>query len=302
MTERQIEPPRNTLTFDVEHWHSATLIDPYVEDPIDRLEESIAIVLDLLDRHDVSATFFVLGEVAEEHPDLVRRIADAGHELASHGHTHTPLYGLTVAEFEDELVRSAAAIERASGLAPIGFRAPNFSIDRETSWAFGVLGASEYEYDSSVFPLRTPMYGVSGAPIHPYRVDFDAPLTATNSDRNPSDLVEFPMAVLDTPVRVPIAGGFYVRMLPLRVIEWGIRRLNEHGYPATVYAHPWEFNPNVHTDAVAPHKRFVSFHGIGDMRAKFDRLLRRFEFGTIASVFGSMDGRDERVEPPRSPV
>lgn len=281
MSPREKGNTTNTISFDLEHWHSATLVSPEVEDPVDRIEESVDIVLDLLSRHGASATFFVVGELADDYPDLVRRVGEEGHEIASHGHTHTPLFDLTPGEFETELSQSAAAIRRASGREPIGFRAPNFSITRETEWAFPVLESSEYAYDSSVFPRKTPMYGVSDAPLRPYRVATDSPFEHVRNEQTGDGLVEFPLAVLDTPVRIPIAGGFYTRMLPAAVLERGIRRLNRHSIPATLYFHPWEFNPDVSYQDVSPHKRFVSSYGIDGLEDKVDRLLKAFDFETV---------------------
>lgn len=283
MTGRPERSPGHALSFDLEHWHSATLLADEVDDPTDRIRESVRTVLDLLGRHGVRATFFVVGEVAEEYPDLIRDVAERGHEIGSHGHTHTPLFDLTPDGFERELRRSADAIERSTGGRPTGFRAPNFSVTRGTRWAMSVLEASDYRYDSSVFPVRTPMYGVSGAPIRPYVATGADPFADRGAD--PADgIVELPVAVADSRFRLPIAGGFYGRLLPVRVIELGIRRLEQLGAPAVVYFHPWEFNPEVPVDSPPIHKRFVSFHGIEGAAAKLDRLLERFEWGTVESA------------------
>ena len=274
----------NTLGFDLEHWHSATLVDDAVEAPVDRIEESVDVVLSVLDRHDVEATFFVVGELAAEYPGLVRRVHAAGHELASHGHTHTPLFDLTPDAFETELRRSAAAIERAAGVEPDGFRAPNFSVTRRTDWAFEVLESSDYRYDSSVFPVRTPMYGVAGAPLDPYPVPEGDPFRTATADERVRDLLEVPMTVAGPLARLPIAGGFYARVLPVTVLEQAIRRLRSRGRSANLYFHPWEFNEDVRLEDLAPHKRFVSFHGIERTEAKLDRLLERFDWGPVGSI------------------
>ncbi|WP_224447655.1 polysaccharide deacetylase family protein [Haloprofundus salilacus] len=295
--------PTNILSFDVEHWHSATLLDGTVDSPVDRIETSTQIVLDVLRRYDVRATFFIVGKVAEQYPELVSRIADEGHEIASHGHTHTPLFDLSPDTFERELTMSSDAIQEACGHRPVGFRAPNFSVTRKTEWAFEVLESSDYRYDSSVFPMRTPMYGVSNAPLRPYHVPGNDPFRSYHVPGNApfrpplsampaTDLVEYPLAVTDTPARLPVAGGFYARLLPIRLIEWGIRGLNRRGIPATIYFHPWEFNPAVRTPEPSLPKRFVSFHGIEGTAAKLERLLRTFEFGTIRDELDASEGND----------
>lgn len=283
--------PPNTLGFDLEHWHSATLVADAVDEPIDRIEESVDIVLSLLDSHDVEATFFVVGELAAEYPELIRRVHEAGHELASHGHTHTPLFELTPDEFQSELDRSAAAIERAAGVEPDGFRAPNFSVTGRTDWAFETLASSDYRYDSSVFPVRTPMYGVSGAPLRPYFVPEDDPFRTPAVGDRVRDLLEVPVSVAGPLARVPIAGGFYARILPAAILERAIRRLRADGRAANLYFHPWEFNEGVVRDDLALHKRFVSFHGVERTEAKLDRLLERFEWEPVGSVLDAAQGR-----------
>lgn len=271
----------NVLSFDVEHWHSATLVRDAVTDPEDHIEDSVEIVLDLLADRDVRATFFVVGEVARTHPDLVARIAAEGHEIGSHGDTHRPLFELTPEEFAAELARSTAAIRDATGTTPVGFRAPNFSVTPRTHWAVEALDATQYRYDSSVFPVRTPMYGVSGAPIRPYPLDPNAPFEERGTD---GSLVELPLAVFHPRLRLPVAGGFYARLLPTRLLHHGIRSLNARGLPATLYFHPWEFNPAVETAAVPPHKRFVSFTGLSRLREKLATLIESFAFTTAGSV------------------
>ena len=286
----------NALSFDFEHWHSATLLRPEVTDPVDHIEESAAVVLDLFDQHDVRATFFIVGEVAEEYPELIAAVREAGHEIASHGHTHTPLFDLTPEEFAGELTASANAIERASGVEPAGFRAPNFSVTPKTEWAFEVLESSDYRYDSSVFPLKTPMYGVSGAPIRPYRVALDEPFAFPSGERSSGGLVEFPLPTVGDRVRLPIAGGFYGRLIPAALLKRAIGRLNRRKIPANIYFHPWEFNPSVRTKEPPYHKRFISFHGIERTKAKLEELLAAFEFGTVQNVLEEQDLSDRKED------
>ncbi|ELZ98022.1 putative polysaccharide deacetylase [Haloferax mucosum ATCC BAA-1512] len=302
-------PATNALSFDLEHWYSATLVADAVSNPDDHIEQSVDLVLDLLADHGVSATFFVVGEVAIEYPDLVRRLVREGHEVGSHGHTHTPLFELTPEAFERELSESADAIRSAAGVEPLGFRAPNFSVTRETAWAFDVLEASQYRYDSSVFPVRTPMYGVSDAPTTPYLVTsptrpFEASAgncTAGGTDRLASGVAEFPISVVETPLeslssrgiptRIPFAGGFYARALPTWLLRRLVRRQNARGCPVNLYFHPWEFNERVRVAGLPAHKRFVSYYGLDTTARKLDRLLSEFDFGTVRSALASgLDG------------
>jgi polysaccharide deacetylase family protein (PEP-CTERM system associated) len=267
----------NVLSFDLEHWHSATLLHKEINDPVDRIYESVELVLDLLEKRAVTATFFTVGRVAREYPDLIRRVNAAGHEIASHGHTHTPVFDLTPEQFETELQRSIEAISDAVGTRPKGFRAPNFSITPRTEWAMNVIESNGFSYDSSVFPVRTPMYGTSRAPIRPYVPDSQDPFIPARGKSNGTS-IEFPLAVYPSRIRLPVAGGFYLRLMPVRMLKYAVRYLNERGIPATIYFHPWEFNPAVPVDSVTPHKRFVSFHGIDGLSKKLDSLLDSFEF------------------------
>jgi polysaccharide deacetylase family protein (PEP-CTERM system associated) len=271
----------NVLSFDVEHWYSATLLRDAVTDPVERIDESVGIVLDLLADHDVTATFFVVGEIAREQPDLVARIAAEGHEIGSHGHTHRPLFELTREQFATELDRNSVAIRDATGTPPVGFRAPNFSVTPRTPWAIETLEAMGYQYDSSVFPVRTPMYGVAGAPVQPYLLDPNEPFE--NRPEN-GTLVELPLAVFHPRFRLPVAGGFYARLLPTWLLKRGIYTLNARGLPATIYFHPWEFNPAVATTAVPAHKRFISFYGNKRLKAKLETLLDTFAFTTANTI------------------
>ena len=271
----------NVLSFDLEHWYSATLLRGEVHEPTVHIHESVDVVLDILDRHGVKATFFTVGEVARDYPGLVREVAEDGHEIASHGHTHTPLFELSPEEFDRELDRSNEAISKAIGRRPSGFRAPNFSLVPETTWAIDVLESKAFRYDSSVFPVRTPMYGVSGAPIYPYRVRPDDPFSERRPALSERGIVEFPLAVCSSSFRLPIAGGFYARLFPMWILKQGIRRLNSYGVPATVYFHPWELNPAVPVDDIPWHKRFVSFHNVERLESRLDELLSLFEFDTV---------------------
>lgn len=299
MQDPRDQPLPFGITFDVEHWYQATLVADSVERPEDRIEASVRTVLDVLDDHGVEGTFFVVGTLAEEYPELVSRIHDAGHELGSHGHTHTPLYGKSPEWLRGELAASRGAIRDAAGVEPTGFRAPNFSITRETDWAFDVLRSSDFRYDSSVFPAWTPMYGVSGAPVRPYDVVPDRPFHRPGGVRGGGELVEFPLAVHDSVVRVPIAGGFYGRVLPRRLLQYGLDRYVRRGHPATLYFHPWEFNPATRDETLPFAGRFISHAGIDRLRETVEWLLEAYEFRPLGRVIDELGGLEgTRAEPP----
>jgi polysaccharide deacetylase family protein (PEP-CTERM system associated) len=234
--------------------------------------DNVCRLLDLLAAADVRATFFVLGWVAERCPDLVRDIASAGHEVASHGWSHTPVWRLSEAAFADEVSRSRVLLEELSGQAVIGYRAPTFSITTSTLWALDVLRRAGYRYDSSIFPVHHDRYGIPDAP--------------TAVHRGAGGMWEVPLAVLELGgARLPVAGGGYFRLYPLWLTRWAIRRLERAGRPAVVYLHPWEFDPG--QPAVPGLGRLRTFRhrvGIGRTAEKLARLLREFRFAPARTV------------------
>jgi polysaccharide deacetylase family protein (PEP-CTERM system associated) len=224
--------PRNGISVDLEDWFSLVRRRLWGVDeaPTERVVVATRELLDLLDDARTSATFFVLGRVAERFPELVREVATRGHELGTHGHGHWRVDAIGPERFRDELRRSRAAIASAAGVVPVGHRAPEFSVTKATPWAFEVLSGEGFAYDSSVFPIRHPRYGIPDAPSGPY--------TAA------SGLRELPLATLTlVGRRLPAAGGGYLRYLPYSMIEGAVRQANRRGDPAVLYVHPYEFDP-----------------------------------------------------------
>lgn len=265
----------NALTIDLEPWYVGEFLTKYLpEKRDDQVEEAVRPLLSLLDNHEAKATFFVLGLVAEKHPVLVREIYDKGHEIASHGYSHKTLYVLGKRNFEEEIKKSVGLLESITGEKPIGFRAPSFSIDHSTGWAFDILSKYGFKYDSSIFPIKTMLYGVPDAPIYPYRPSRDG-IASHNGD---GDIIEFPMTVLKIGKNIPIAGGFYLRVLPLWFLRFAIGKVNKTR-AAIIYIHPWETYHNTpRLDSVPLFSRFVTYHGIDSALNKIEALLERFRF------------------------
>ena len=219
------------LSFDVEHWYDATLVtEPGPHARPEYAEREADWVLAFLAEHDARATFFVLGRLASELPALVRRVADAGHEIACHGWSHALAGELGPEAFGRAARDGRALLQDLSGQEVRGYRAATWSIGPATTWASEALVAAGFAYDSSVFPMRTPLYGVPGAPRRPYRIATAA-----------GEIVELPPAVARFgPLAVPLAGGIYWQVVPLAVVRYGLRRL---GAPGVLYAHPWGIAP-----------------------------------------------------------
>ena len=268
----------NALTIDVEDYFHVSAFEHVV--PVDRWDSFESRVgrnterlLELLDASGVRATFFVLGWVAEREPALIRAIAAAGHEVASHGHAHRLIYEQDRRTFRDDLRRARDVIETASGSRILGYRAPSFSITPRSLWALDVLAEEGYAYDASVFPIHHDRYGLPGAPRHPYRLEGQPMAEA------PGSTVSF------GPITVPVAGGGYFRLFPYRVTRWAIRRLNRReGQPAVVYLHPWEIDPEQPRIAAGLVSRFRHYQNLSRTEPRLRRLLRDFSFAPLADV------------------
>jgi len=226
-----------------------------------RVEASMDTLLQLFADAGVRATLFILGNVAELHPDLVHRCAAAGHEIASHGTWHERLHRLNPAEFREDVHRSRAILEDLTGRRVLGYRAPTWSITRDTAWALDVLADLGFLYDASIFPTTHPQYGVPDAPIEPRFV--------RNGEHGLS-LLEVPPLVWRTLGRnVPVAGGGYFRLLPLTMMKRGIEQAAQEQRPAVLYFHPWEFDPDMPRLPLGFTGRLRTYTGL---RRSLDRL------------------------------
>ena len=274
----------NAFTVDVEEWYQAELLRQrrLPATPEDQAEEAIQPLLDLLEETGVRATFFVVGEVMKKHPALIRRIYSLGHEIACHGMSHRPLWTMSEAELEWELGAFAELYERTlDGGRPAGFRAPTFSLNQDTRWAVPVLREFGYAYDSSIFPARTPLYGVPGAPLAPYRIS--AADVRQEEPRGP--LWEFPMTVCDVAgLRLPVSGGAYLRLWPYWLVRRCLQAVNRMR-PFVVYVHPWElYEGTPKVKGLTPLEHVATYWGRRGGLAKVRALLRDFAFAPMREV------------------
>ena len=271
------------LSFDIEDWFHPELVRRRVRTDEARsvVVEGTRAILALLRRREARATFFVLGDVARRHPELVREIAAAGHEIACHGMTHQPLWALDRESFRTELREFRAALRDALGRDDaVGFRAPTFSLDRSTSWAFDVLSEEGFRWDSSVFPMRVGLYGVAGAPLGIYRPSAADP--AREDPRAP--LVEFPVSVGALgPLRLPVAGGFYLRALPEGVLAATLDRIAARR-PLALYLHPWECVRELPRVRLSPADAFITYTGLGTVMRKLEHLMQRYSCATMSAI------------------
>ena len=244
-----------------------------------RVEANTERVLDLFDRAGLRATFFVLGWVGERHPRLVRRIAERGHEVASHGYSHRLIYRQSPDEFREETRRSRRLLQDASGQPVDGYRAASFSIRRSNLWALDVLAEAGFRYDSSVFPVVHDRYGIPGAPRRIHRL-------ATPGG---ADIVEVPPSTVRLGrLTLPAAGGGYLRIFPGWVTRWAIDRLNRReGRAAVVYFHPWEVDPDQPRMRGPALSRFRHYTGLRTTTTKLEAMAARFAFGTMRDVIAA---------------
>jgi polysaccharide deacetylase family protein (PEP-CTERM system associated) len=270
----------NGLSVDVEDWFQVGAFENVIArgewDSIrTRVEDNVYRILDLFAEADVKATFFTLGWVANRHPGLIRRIADAGHEVASHGYDHARVFTFDRKAFAHDILTARQIIEDCSGQPVTGYRAPSFSIDHRTPWAFAELAEQGYAYSSSVAPVVHDHYGWPAAPRFAFRPLADA------------DLIEVPVttAMLGGR-RVAAGGGGFFRVLPYGFSRWAIRQVNRReGRPAVFYFHPWEIDPAQPRVAHAPvRSRFRHYTGLARMAGKLRGLIGEFAWGRMDDV------------------
>lgn len=273
----------NAFSVDVEdYFQVAAFEDAISRDAWDRLEPRVERntrrLLDLCAEHRVKGTFFVLGWVAERWPQLVRDIRDAGHELGTHGQDHRRVTTLSQPEFREDVRRSKGTIEDIAGVEVIGYRAPSYSIVRETMWAVDVLAEEGFRYDSSIFPIRHDRYGI------PDFSRFPRPLRGHNG----TALHEVPISTVRfAGMNLPFVGGGYLRHFPYPFIHWGMERLN--GFerrPAILYVHPWEIDPDQPRQAVPWLTRVRHYRNLDRTEGRLVRLFSDYSFTTIREVLG----------------
>jgi polysaccharide deacetylase family protein (PEP-CTERM system associated) len=282
-TPAVIRPIVNAMSVDVEDYFQVSAFDRVVRRAEwDAFESRVCAnterLLGLFDESGVRATFFVLGWVAARYPHLIRRIADAGHEVASHGHAHRLVYDLLPEEFRDDVRRAKGTLEDLCGVEVAGYRAPSYSITKRSLWALDVLIEAGYRYDASIFPIHHDRYGIPDAARHIHVLR-----------RGGSSIVEAPASTVRVGrVNLPIAGGGYFRLLPYWWTRWGIQQLNrlEHR-PAIFYLHPWEVDPDQPRIAVSALARVRHYGNLRQTMARLRMLLSDFRFSTVANVVHS---------------
>lgn len=246
----------------------------------DRTVASTERVLNLLETHGTHGTFFILGWVAARHPDLVRRIAAAGHEIASHGSDHELIYNQSPECFRDDVRRARNLLQDLSGQEVIGYRAPSYTIVERTQWALAVLLEEGYRYDSSIFPIARRRYGMPHAQRWPHRI-------AVPDER---EIAEFPLPTIRCgPLNFPATGGAYLRLLPFAFQKWAIGRMLKAHRPFILTIHPWELDPEQPRFAVPLRTRWTHYHNLAATEQRLDRLLTLGTFRPLAEILQRLE-------------
>ena len=240
-----------------------------------RIEQNTQIILDLFDKYEVKATFFTLGYVGEKFPDLVKKIYDKGHEIATHSYSHLDLRKSTKEKVEEDLVKSIKILEKITKKKINGFRAPFFSLDENSLWAMHIIG-KYLKYDSSIFPTKTPLYGIPNAPRFQYKPSLDNPIVVEEN----SSMIEIPLSTYKIPLirNIPIAGGFYLRFLPYFLIKKGINKINSSSQRAMIYIHPKDLDEKM---PKIKEYNWYYYHNLKGGLKKFEILLQDFNFSSI---------------------
>lgn len=268
---------RHHFTVDVEEYFQVSAFEPYVarsqwNDLPSRVVLGVREILELMAEHDARGTFFILGWIAERQRGLVREIAKAGHEIASHGTDHRRVTELTPEQFRESVRASKRVLEDVARQPVYGYRAPSFSITRDREWALDILLEEGYRYDSSLFPVRRRGYGFVGGQRDPHVLS-----------RAGGELHEVPPATIQAAGQVlPAGGGAYFRIFPYALVRAALRGAERRGVPGTFYIHPWELDPEQPRMSVSTATRIRHYGGLERTQIRLRRLLSSFRFGSIA--------------------
>lgn len=275
---------KNAVSIDVEDYFQVAALANWApvsqwESFESRVENNTFRTLELFAKHNIKATYFVLGWIAERHPNIVKKIVAEGHELASHGYSHQLIYKQTPDVFKQETIRSKHLLEDISGVKVNGYRAASYSVTKQSLWALDIISEAGFTYDSSIFPVKHDRYGIPDAIEIPHK------LTTPNG----RSIIEFPITALKIGnYKLPIAGGGYFRLFPYWFSEWGLARVNRvQQQPFVFYLHPWELDPEQPRFPATGLSKFRHYNNLEVCEKRLEKLLRAFEFQTIREILVS---------------
>lgn len=259
----------NIITFDLEYWYDSEFV--LEKSSKDLILEGLQIILPLLKKHGVSATFFVTGNVLEKYPEAIKRLLNEGHEIASHGYNHKMISKLSKKEAKREIKQSRNLIKKVIKKSPIGFRAPSWSISKKDFWIYDFLKENDFVYSSSLFPINVGLYGNSKFPTKIFKPN--------------KGITEIPITPFKFfKLRIPFSGGIYFRIWPQKLLSYFIKELNKDGKRVILYLHPWEFCskiPKIKTTLIG---KITTYYGLKGNIKKLDKILSEFKFNKIEEV------------------
>tara|TARA_Y100000590_G_scaffold300396_1_gene338703 strand:+ start:593 stop:1429 length:837 start_codon:yes stop_codon:yes gene_type:complete len=272
----------NLLGIDFEDWYHPELVKPYVKEiqHEPRMYKGLDKIIDLLRKTDTHATFFMVGKLLEDNPEILDKIIDNGHEIAFHTMNHDRIDSTQFKEnFQDEIQRFSELTNNKSK----GFRAPTFSLNQKSSWIIDELEKTNYKYDSSIVPAKTNMYGFPNAEKTPYKISSKC----LEKDDPDGKIIEFPILITKfLGKKIPAGGGFYLRFLPTKIIKNAIKNYQKNEIPGTFYIHSWELTPEFIPKIALPKKEnFVTFHNIDKSFQRLEDLLIDFNFTSFENFF-----------------
>ncbi len=271
------------LTVDVEDYFQVSAFENSIDratwDSLPhRVSQNTHKILDIFDELSLKSTFFVLGWVAERYPDIVKRMAQEGHEVCCHGYGHARITSLSPESFKEDVTRSRKLLQDISGQAVEGYRAPSYTITQQTLWALDVLIEAGFQYDSSIFPIHHDVYGIPGAQRFPHIIT-----------REHGSLKEFPpstmaLSFLGKQLTLPFSGGGYLRLLPVSLMSAGFNHLEKAGHASTLYFHPWEIDPDQPRMQGPLKSRFRHYVNLASTESKLRYLFKRHSFAPMSTV------------------
>ncbi|MCD4847108.1 MAG: polysaccharide deacetylase family protein [Candidatus Aegiribacteria sp.] len=268
---------KHAFTVDVEEWYHGIPLKSEREGSFEeRLDLGLDRIISILDRYDTRATFFWLGSLAEKHPERVRMLSELGHETGCHGWSHTPVSRMTKAQFTTETTKSLEVLSDITGKPVLSYRAPSFSVDRDTMWVYDILADLEVKFDSSIFPVRHWRYGIPGFDLQPQVIE-----TACGC-----------LKVVPLPVRkisgliIPVSGGAWFRLYPYMLTRSNLRASERRNSPITFYIHPWELDPGHPRLRFQWRAQFAHYIKLDSCAKKLERLLTDYDFAPLNEVFG----------------
>ncbi len=275
--------PVNALSIDLEEWYQTELMKDVYTPKDSLIEHPTEILLNILNKYNTRATFFIVGEVAKNNPELIKLIHREKHEIAIHGFTHSRLEDIGPEGFRHELMECKNVLRKILGDIEIkGFRAPSFSLNQNTNWAIDILKEFQIKYDSSLFPAKNYLYGTNGIPLNIYGINSDNIKVADVK----SSLKEFPITAFEFwRFRFPISGGFFLRLIPIRIQTMFLKLINKQR-PFIIYIHPWECSQDTPKIKLNCFSSFIFYYNIKSSLSKLEILLKNFKFDRIDNVLG----------------